>query len=115
MNKAYSTQEINAIHFFGELALDLRNGYVSGPDGNRHLTPMECRLLETFVQNKGKVVPRAHLMQTVWETTYLGDTRTLDVHMSWLRKKIGECSRKPRYLWTVRGVGYCFGMDGVGT
>jgi DNA-binding response OmpR family regulator len=47
-------------------------------------------------------------MQEVWETDYLGDTRTLDVHIRWLREKIEENPSRPRHLITVRGVGYHF-------
>ncbi len=95
----------------GELVLDSNSGKISGPNGVHHLTPMECRLLETLMAYSGQVVPRSFLMKTVWETDYLGDTRTLDVHISWLRKKLSDCSRRPQYLWTVRGVGYWFGAD----
>jgi DNA-binding response OmpR family regulator len=47
-------------------------------------------------------------MKVIWETEYMGDTRTLDVHIRWLREKIEENPSKPKYLITVRGVGYCF-------
>jgi len=69
---------------------------------------MLCRLLEVFMRNPGKVLDRGFLMKEVWETNYLGDTRTLEVHVCWLRKKIEDDPYRPRYLRTVRGVGYHF-------
>jgi two-component system alkaline phosphatase synthesis response regulator PhoP len=71
------------------------------------LTPKELELLEVFMRNRGKVLSRKFLMKNVWDTDYLGDTRTLDVHVCWIREKIEEDSRAP-CLCTVRGVGYRF-------
>jgi DNA-binding response OmpR family regulator/signal transduction histidine kinase len=73
------------------------------------LTKMEARLLETFMRNVNKVLNRQFLMKEVWETDYWDDTRTIDVHVHWLRQKIEENPNKPRLLRTVRRVGYRFG------
>lgn len=81
---------------------------IKGDEVPQHLTPKECRLLETFIRNCGDVLSRAFLMREVWDTEYDGDTRTLEVHVSWLRGKIEDDSSRPRYLHTVRGVGYWF-------
>jgi DNA-binding response OmpR family regulator len=54
----------------------------------------------------GQVISRKVLMQEIWDTDYLGDTRTLDVHMRWLREKIEDDPNDPRMLVTVRGQGY---------
>lgn len=70
------------------------------------LTPKQSALLEIFLRNPGKTLERRHLMQQVWKTTYLDDTRTLDVHIRWIRKILEQNAKKPRYLKTVRGVGY---------
>jgi len=67
-----------------------------------------CALLQVFMANRGKVLTRRFLMEKVWETSYMGDTRTLDVHIHMLRKALGDGSRKPVYLHTVRGLGYRF-------
>lgn len=72
----------------------------------RHLTPRLTDLLLAFMQQPGEVLPREALFRQVWRTEYVGDTRTLDVHISWLRKKIEADPRRPRLLTTVRGVGY---------
>jgi len=90
--------------------LDLRNRQVVTGNGAQKLTPMLCRLLEVFMRNPGKVLDRGFLMKEVWETNYLGDTRTLEVHVCWLRKKIEDDPYRPRYLRTVRGVGYHFSV-----
>ena len=68
------------------------------------LTPKQSRLLEEFMRLPGAVIDRRTLMERVWETDYMGDTRTLDVHVRWLRKVMEQ--KRPRYLKTVRGVGY---------
>ena len=91
------------------LTLDMDNQLVTGDNGVHHLTPMECRLLKTFMTYPGKVLSRKLLMRKVWKTDFLGDTRTLDVHICWLRKKIEKDTRHPQYIKTVKGTGYQFG------
>jgi DNA-binding response OmpR family regulator len=74
------------------------------------LTPKQTRLLEVFLHNPGKLMTRAALIRQVWHTDYTGDTRTLDVHMSWLRRAIEPDRRRPKYLRTIRGMGYRFDL-----
>ena len=93
------------------VTLDARNDQVTGPSGTHHLTRMERRLLQVLMLHPGQVVPRAHLMESVWQTTYLEDMRTLEVHVCLLRKKIEADPKNPRHLRTVRGVGYVFLTD----
>jgi DNA-binding response OmpR family regulator len=71
-----------------------------------HLTPKECRLLATLMQHAGQILTREFLMQEVWDTHYTGDTRTVEVHIAWLRKKIEEDTSNPQRILTVRGAGY---------
>ncbi|MBM4464754.1 MAG: winged helix-turn-helix transcriptional regulator [Chloroflexi bacterium] len=92
--------------------LDLDSRQIVTSNGAQKLSPTLCRLLEVFMRNPEKVLDRGFLMKEVWETDYLGDTRTLEVHVCWLRKKIEEDPHRPRYLRTVRGVGYRFGLSG---
>lgn len=75
---------------------------------NKHysFTPKEFKLLHLLIKNQGQVLSRKAIMKTVWETDYMGDTRTLDVHIRWLREKIETNPSKPEHLLTVRGVGY---------
>lgn len=72
------------------------------------LTPKEYILLKLFIDRAGQLVTRKMLMREVWETDYLGDTRTLDVHIRWLREKIESDASAPERLVTVRGEGYQF-------
>lgn len=60
------------------------------------------------MSRSGETLTRKEIMREVWETDYMGDTRTLDVHVHWLRKKLGDVGHEPRYLRTVRRVGYKF-------
>lgn len=92
----------------GELTLDLQRRVVIRKGEEHRLTPRQARLLEAFMRNAGRVLTRAFLMQEVWDTDYLDDTRTLEVHIHWLRKVIEEDPKHPRYLTTVRKVGYRF-------
>ena len=70
------------------------------------LTPKQASLVELFLRNPDKTLDRKTIMETVWNTDYVGDTRTLDVHVRWIRKILEKDSKKPRYIKTVRGVGY---------
>ncbi|MBM7644788.1 two-component system alkaline phosphatase synthesis response regulator PhoP [Scopulibacillus daqui] len=70
------------------------------------LTPKEFELLLYLVKNKGKVLTREQLLSTVWNYDFAGDTRIVDVHVSHLREKIENDTRKPLYIKTVRGLGY---------
>jgi two-component system OmpR family response regulator/two-component system alkaline phosphatase synthesis response regulator PhoP len=72
------------------------------------LTRKEYALLEVLITHSGKVLRRNDLIDRVWQTDWVGDTRTLDVHIRWLREKIEKDPSRPRYIQTVRGVGYRF-------
>lgn len=90
----------------GNLQLDLEKRRVMRGSRNYRLTPKEFQLLRLFMEHKGEVVSRKMLMKEVWHTDYLGDTRTLDVHIRWLREKIEDNAAKPKRLVTRRGQGY---------
>ena len=66
----------------------------------------ETGILAVLMQSPGQVVSRAKIMKEVWRTDYLGDTRTLDVHVCWLRQKLEDDPTNPQLLLTERGVGY---------
>jgi DNA-binding response OmpR family regulator len=75
-------------------------------DGNRlDLTRKEFELLHVLAINAGRVVSKRQLLADVWQQPYGGADKTVDVHLSWLRKKLGESAASPRYLRTIRGVG----------
>lgn len=92
----------------GLLSVDRTRHTVTIGDRLVHLTPKETLILWTLMQRPNQIVTRADLMRDVWETTYTDDTRTLDVHMSWLRKKIEADPVHPVHLKTIRGQGYMF-------
>jgi two-component system alkaline phosphatase synthesis response regulator PhoP len=72
------------------------------------LQPKQFDLLTYLIRNRGTVLTRDQLLQHVWGYDYVGDTRTVDVHIRWLREKIEEDPANPHFIHTVRGVGYVF-------
>ena len=77
-------------------------------DQELQLTAKEFDLLRVLVREQGKVVSREQLMREIWETAWFGSTKTLDMHISVLRRKLGDDATQPRYISTVRGVGFRF-------
>jgi DNA-binding response OmpR family regulator len=76
------------------------------------LSRKEFDLLAELVRHAGRVVRREDLMSRVWDENWFGSTKTLDVHMGWLRRKLGDDPSAPRYVHTVRGVGFRFAAPG---
>jgi DNA-binding response OmpR family regulator len=99
-----TSREIKA----GPLALDPDTRILRKGDVVSQLRPKEAALLAFFMRNPGRVLSRQQITKQVWETDYVGDTRTLSVHVRWLRIKIEDNPSAPRFLRTVRGVGYRF-------
>ena len=75
------------------------------------LTHNEFDLLTALAGHAGSVLTREALMRDVWETDWMGSSKTLDMHVSWLRRKLGDDATSPRYISTVRGVGFRFERD----
>jgi DNA-binding response OmpR family regulator len=90
----------------GPIRLDAERRRVRCLGKNAKLTPRLVMLLKILMERHGEVVERKQLFKEVWETDYTGDTRTLDVHISWLRRAIELDPLKPKFLKTIRGVGY---------
>lgn len=90
----------------GPLQLDLERKQVRCQGRENTLTPRLAHLLRILMEHPGEVLERERLFREIWRTEYTGDTRTLDVHISWLRQAIEEDSRRPVFLKTIRGVGY---------
>lgn len=95
----------NLLHV-GAIRLDLEKKRVRCQGREARLTPRLASLLQLLMEHTGEVLERERLFREVWKTEYTMDTRTLDVHMSWLRQAIEEDPKKPRFIKTVRGVGY---------
>jgi DNA-binding response OmpR family regulator len=90
----------------GLIRLDLELKRVRCLGREARLTPRMTHLLQVLLLHAGEAVERQRLFSEVWETQYTGDTRTLDVHISWLREALEENPRQPQFLKTIRGVGY---------
>lgn len=95
----------------GHIRLDLAGRTVHTHSGEHHMTPKQCALLNLLMQNHNTVVARSEIMKTIWNTSYMDDTRTLDVHIRWLRERIEPEPSNPIYLTTVRGIGYCLCVE----
>jgi len=92
----------------GPVRMDVGRHEVSVRGEPVALPPKEFELLETFLRRRGRLLTRNFLIDEVWGPDYFGDTRTLDVHVKRLRRKLEDDPAHPRYLLTVRGLGYKF-------
>ena len=91
-----------------DLTVDLGARRVTLGGEEIELSRKEFDLLAELVRHAGRVVTREDLMNRVWDENWFGSTKTLDVHMGWLRRKLGDDPADPRFIHTVRGVGFRF-------
>jgi DNA-binding response OmpR family regulator len=91
---------------FGRIAIERDSRRVFRDDAEIVLTLKEYDLLEYLLANSGKVLSREVLLDKVWGYEYVGDSRTVDVHIRWLREKIEDDPAMPQHIKTVRGIGY---------
>jgi DNA-binding response OmpR family regulator len=96
----------------GELRIDSSRREVMHRGEVLELSRKEFDLLELLMRSAGSVVSRERLIEEVWDTNWFGSTKTLDVHVSGIRRKLGDDPSQPRYLHTVRGVGFRFAAPG---
>ncbi len=109
MTATSSAQEaIPSLIKVGELEIDFARHKVSRSGTIIDLSPKEFDLLAFLIKNKEQVFSRDQLLEKVWGYDYAGDTRTVDVHIRWLRQKIEADPASPGHLLTVRGIGYKF-------
>ena len=99
----------------GPLTLDVEQHRAILKDKQIQLTPRLVVLLKILMEHTGEVINREDMFRKAWETDYTGDTRSLDVHMSWLRQALEENPRHPEYIKTIRGVGYRLDIETSGT
>ena len=92
----------------GDLKLDTSRRSATLDGAELDLTRKEFELLELLMREAGSVIKRERLIDEVWDVNWFGSTKTLDVHVSGLRRKLGDDPASPRYLHTVRGVGFRF-------
>ena len=90
----------------GDLVIDIARHQVSLGDSILDLSPKEFELLVFLARNRGRAFTRDYLLEKVWGYDYTGDTRTVDVHIRWLRRKLEADPAHPQHLLTVRGFGY---------
>jgi DNA-binding response OmpR family regulator len=95
----------------GQMVIDRAGRTVTVAGQRIELAPKEFDLLETLAWNRGRVFGREMLLERVWGYDYMGESRTVDVHVQRLRSKIEPDPAEPRYLLTVRGVGYRFAAE----
>jgi two-component system, OmpR family, response regulator RegX3 len=92
----------------GDVTLDPASHEAAVDGRELDLSSKEFDVLRLLMENAGTVVKRERLLEEVWETNWFGSTKTLDVHVSALRRKLGDDSAEPKYIHTVRGVGFRF-------
>ena len=93
---------------FGSLVINLTRREVTLDDQAIQLKPQEYELLVFFAEHKGQMLSREFILERVWGWDFIGDSRTVDVHVRWLRQKIEEDASEPKRIITVRGGGYRF-------
>ncbi|NLZ48656.1 MAG: response regulator transcription factor [Clostridiales bacterium] len=103
-----SIQPLEKVFHFDDIHIDFEKHEVLKSNNKVDLTLKEFELLEILVKSKGRVVTREFLLDKIWGYEYIGETRTVDVHIRHLRKKIEKNDKNPQYIETVRGIGYRF-------
>ena len=93
---------------FGDIEADFENHSVICAGEKIELTLKEFELLEVLVKNRGKILTREMLLDKIWGYEYIGESRTVDVHIRYLRKKVEKDDKNPKFIETIRGVGYRF-------
>ena len=107
-NKKYIEKSKTVIEF-NHIKMFLEECRVTSFNKEITLSPKEFKLLELFMKNPKRVWSRDLILEKIWEIDFIGDTKTVDVHVRWLREKLEEDPSAPKFLKTVRGFGYKFG------
>ncbi len=107
-NKKYIEKSKTVLEF-NHIKMFLEECRVTSFDKEITLSPKEFKLLELFMKNPKRVWSRDLILEKIWEIDFIGDTKTVDVHVRWLREKLEEDPSAPKFLKTVRGFGYKFG------
>ncbi len=108
LRRAETPAEDSEVIAAGDLEVDLRRRAASRRGQSISLRPKEFELLVHFLRNRGRAFTREQLLNAIWGYDFLGDSRTVDVHIRWLRQKIEPHPEKPTRIITMRGVGYRF-------
>ena len=101
-------QQIDKSYKFGNVTVDFEKHEIMKDDKKVDLTLKEYELLEILIKNKGRVMTRDFLLDKIWGYDFIGETRTVDVHIRHLRQKIEADDKNPQFVETIRGIGYRF-------
>ena len=107
--KVSSSQELK----FGDIRVDLKKREVYKKDFKLELTFKEFELLVMLIKSNGRVLTREYILDNIWGYKYVGETRTVDVHIRSLRKKIEDDDKNPVFIETMRGIGYKFNFKNI--
>lgn len=107
-----STRTEENLFRFGDISVNLQTREVKKSDVRIELTLKEFEILKLLIKNKGNILTREMLLDKIWGYEYIGETRTVDVHIRHLRQKIENDDKNPMFIQTIRGVGYKFICDG---
>jgi DNA-binding response OmpR family regulator len=107
-------QKVENIFVFGENKINFDDLTAQSPYGEFQLTPKEAEVMRLFISNRGRIVSRRELLSTVWNISYVINTRTVDNFIARLRKYFEADSRHPKYIKSVRGAGYIFEVEDQG-
>jgi len=105
LRRAGGSSKLPNVVVVGDLEIDVRARRTTLAGEKIELSPKEFELLAYLAGRAGEVVTKRELLTDVWQQSYGGPDKTVDVHLSWLRRKLGETADRPRYLQAVRGVG----------
>ncbi len=109
LRRAPNTDQFSDASFeFGDVSIDFRRAEISRSGERVDLSAMEFKLLQFLIENRGAVHSRDHLLDEVWGYDAMPSTRTVDVHVAWLRQKLEENPKHPQFIQTVHGLGYKF-------
>ena len=108
LRRFYIVEPESNVLTFGDLVADFEKREIVIKDKKLDLTLKEFELLEILIRNNGKILTRDTLLDKIWGYEYIGETRTVDVHIRYLIKKIEEDDKNPKFIETIRGVGYRF-------
>lgn len=105
-----SINNTTSIALFGNIKVDFQRHLILKNNNKIELTLKEFELLQILIENDEKVLTREELLDKIWGYEYIGETRTVDVHIRHLRKKIEDDDKNPKYIQTIRGIGYKFNL-----
>lgn len=105
-------EAVNDTYSFGNVSIDFNKHEVMKNGEKVELTLKEFELLQILIKNRGRVLTRDLLLDKIWGYEFIGETRTIDVHIRYLRKKIEDDDKNPKFIETIRGIGYRFNRDG---